>query len=168
MPWTASSSSLSSVSPVTPDRADDLAFVVTDQHAAALREDLIAARGNEVSHEDRPLLRALANELRAAAERERRISLSIGHFEMDHRRSVFFLERFHFAARLDHDHAQRPAIQCGAALNNGVDNAFGQIEGDGSHGGSSPRLCQLLGRDSIAAMRRASNKSLSKSFSPLA
>src|SRR5262249_22601244 len=64
-----------------PDRADDLAFVVTDQHATALREDLIAARGNEVSHEDRPLLCALANELRAAAERQRRISLPIGHFE---------------------------------------------------------------------------------------
>jgi hypothetical protein len=99
--------------------------------------------------------RAFAKEFRAAAERERRISLAIGHLETDHRRSVFFLERFYLAARFDHDHAQGPAIKGRAALDNGIDNAFGLIEGNGSHGGrSSSMLCQLPSRDSIPAMRR--------------
>src|SRR6516162_2746639 len=49
--------------------ANDFAARIADQHAPAFGKDLIAARGNEIAHEDRPLLRPLANEFRAAAER---------------------------------------------------------------------------------------------------
>src|SRR5215831_11275445 len=50
------------------DRANDCAAGIADQHAAAFRKDLIAAGGNEITHEDWPLLGALANEFRASAE----------------------------------------------------------------------------------------------------
>src|SRR5215472_10826269 len=96
-----------------PDRANDFAARIADQHAAAFGKDLIAARGNEVAHEDRPLLRALANQFRAAAERQCGISFAVSHFEPDHRGAIFLLERFHLAAGFDHD----DVIARGAALN---------------------------------------------------
>src|SRR5712692_11403560 len=57
-----------------PDRAYDFAFGIADEHAAALRKNLIAACGDKVSHENWPLLRSLADQFRTAAERQRRIS----------------------------------------------------------------------------------------------
>src|SRR5881392_1903995 len=114
------------------DRAYDFALRIADEHAAALRENLIAARGDKVAHENWPLLRPFADQFRTPPERECRISFAVGHFEPDHRRPVFFLEGFHLAARLDHDHAQRPAIQCRTALDDGIDYAFGLIECDDS------------------------------------
>src|SRR6516225_1522432 len=65
MPWTASSSSRSSVSPVTPTAP----MTSPPESHRRLLESSDRARGNEIAHEDRPLLRALANEFRAAAER---------------------------------------------------------------------------------------------------
>src|SRR5260370_4990924 len=132
------------------DRAYDFAFGIADEHAAALRKNLIAARGDKVSHENWPLLRSFADQFRTPPERKRRISFAVGHFEPDHRRPVFFLEGFHFAARLYHDHAQWPAIQCRTALDNGIDNAFGLIECDGGQWTLPALLCQLPARDSIA------------------
>jgi hypothetical protein len=43
------------------DRANHFAAVVADQHAATFRKNLLAARGHEVAHEDRPLLSPLAD-----------------------------------------------------------------------------------------------------------
>src|SRR5215469_8271058 len=80
------------------DRSNHFALRVADQHAATFGKDLITACGNQVTHEDRPLLGALANELRAAPKRERGTSFAIGHFEPNHRRPIFFLECFHLAA----------------------------------------------------------------------
>src|SRR5262249_51291213 len=114
-----------------PDRANDFAARIADQHAGAVGKDLIAARGNEVAHEDRPLLRALANQFRAAAERQCGISFAVSHFEPDHRGAIFLLERFHLAAGFDHDDAQGPAIERGAARDDRVDDALGLIECEG-------------------------------------
>src|SRR5215472_11293058 len=65
IPWMASSSSRSSIAG-HPDRANDFAVRIADQHAAAFGKDLLAARGNEIAHEDRSFPRALADEFRAA------------------------------------------------------------------------------------------------------
>src|SRR6516165_2188651 len=63
------------------DRANDFAVRIADQHAAAFGKDLLAARGNEIAHEDRSLLRALADEFRAAPERQCGIGFAVSHFE---------------------------------------------------------------------------------------
>ena len=59
------------------------------------------------------------------------IGLAERHFEANHRRAVFLLEGLHDAARLHHDHAQRPASQFGAALEDRLDNAIGLFQCDG-------------------------------------
>src|SRR6185436_3326767 len=46
------------------NRAEQLAAIASDQHAAALRKDLIARSTNEVLHEERPFFRAHPNERR--------------------------------------------------------------------------------------------------------
>ena len=146
------------------DRANDLAVIVADQPAAAFRENLLAARRNEVAHEDRALLGALVHELGAAAERQSRISFAKGHLETDHRGAVFLLERLHLAAGLNHDHADGPQVERQPALDDGVDNAFGLREGDEAHaaghklrrfcGTALPSaLCHLPRRASIHAPR---------------
>src|SRR5260370_29135063 len=66
------------------DCAYDVAFGIADEHAAALRKNLIAARGDKVTHENWPLSRSFADQFRTAAERERRISFAVGHFKPDH------------------------------------------------------------------------------------
>ena len=50
------------------DRADDFAVIVADQHAAAFGKNLLAARRNQIAHEDRPLLGALVHQLGAAPQ----------------------------------------------------------------------------------------------------
>ena len=100
------------------DRANDFATIVADQHAAAFGKDLLAARGNQITHEDRPFVRPLADEFRAAAERQRRIGFTESHFEADHGSAVLFLERLHFASRLDDDDADRTKIKRRAPLDN--------------------------------------------------
>src|SRR5215471_14357070 len=47
-----------------PDRADDLPADVADLHAAALRKELVIARGDQIAHEGRLLLVADAHEPR--------------------------------------------------------------------------------------------------------
>src|SRR6266480_3195505 len=56
-----------------PDRAYDFALRIADEQAAALRKNLITARGDKVSHENWPLLRSFADQFRTPPERERRI-----------------------------------------------------------------------------------------------
>src|ERR1700735_710964 len=115
------------------DRADDLAVVAADQHAAAFGKNLLVARGDEIAHEDRTLDRALAHELRAAPERQRRIGFAIGHFEADHGGAVFLLEALYLAAGLDHDHADWPAIQFGAMCDDRIHNEIGLRHRDNTH-----------------------------------
>src|ERR1700733_10974260 len=93
------------------DSADDLAIGVADQQAAGFGKQLLVARRDQITHEDRPLLGALMHQARAAAERKRRIGFAERHLETDHRRAVFFLEGFHLAARLDHDDADPPGVE---------------------------------------------------------
>src|SRR5579863_10393293 len=126
------------------DGADDFAAVIADQHAATLGKNLLAARGDQVAHEDRPLLRPLAHELGAAAKRQGRIGFSVRHFETEHRGAVFLLERLHLAAGLDHDHAQRPAVERGAALDGGVDDALGLCQRNDRHCGLPRFSLRLL------------------------
>jgi hypothetical protein len=76
------------------------------------------------------------HQLGGAAHGERGVGLAVGHLEPDHGAAVLLLERLHLAPGLDHDHGERPAIELGAALENGVDEAVGLIEGDGGHGSS--------------------------------
>src|SRR5580704_11809578 len=129
------------------DRAQDFAVVIADQPAAAFRENLLAARSDQVAHEDRALLGALVHQLRAAAERQSRIGFAVGHLEADHRGAVFLLERLHLAARLDHDHADGPQLERRAALDDGVNDALGLRESDEAHvlglkaQGNSAALC---------------------------
>src|SRR5476651_2226504 len=85
------------------DRADDFAVFVANLHAAALGENLLAARAVEIFHEDRLFLRAYLYELRRAAKRESGVALAERHLEPDHRGTIFLLERLHLAAGLDHD-----------------------------------------------------------------
>src|SRR5262245_28792261 len=118
------------------DRADDLTGGVADLQPAALGKDLVAGRAQEIAHEDRLLLGAHLHQLGGAAHGERGIDLAVSHLEPDHGAAVLLLERLHLAAGLDHDHGQRPAIELGAALENGIDEAVGLIEGDGGHGSS--------------------------------
>src|ERR1700742_3901661 len=86
-----------------PDRADHFALRVADQHAAAFGENLFAACRDQIAHEDRPLLGALVYQLRTAPERQSRVGFTEGHFEADHGRSVFLLERLYLATGLDDD-----------------------------------------------------------------
>src|SRR5689334_24265349 len=81
------------------DRANDFAAGIANEHAATFRKNLLAACGNEVAHEDRPLLGAFANELRTTAERKRGVGFAEGHLEPDHRGAILLLERFHLATR---------------------------------------------------------------------
>src|SRR5262249_56514885 len=64
-----------------PDRADNLALRVADLQAAALGKDLVAARADEITHEDRLLLGAHLDELRGAPHRQRRIGFAVSHLE---------------------------------------------------------------------------------------
>ena len=64
---------------------------------------------------------------------KRGIGLAVGHLEPDHGAAVLLLERLHLAAGLDHDDGERPAVELGAALEDGVDEAVGLVEGDGGH-----------------------------------
>src|SRR6516225_8471875 len=57
------------------DRSNHFALRVADQHAATFGKDLITACGNQVTHEDRPLLGALANELSSCAQARARHKL---------------------------------------------------------------------------------------------
>src|SRR5258708_9998937 len=115
------------------DRADDFAVRVADQQAAGFGKQLLVARRDQITHEDRPLLGALMHQARAAPERERRIGFAESHLETDHRGAVFLLEGFHLAARLDHDDAERPAIEFYAARDSGVDDAVGLRHCDRAH-----------------------------------
>src|SRR5882757_9915867 len=119
-----------------PDRADDLAIGVADLHAPAFGENLIAGRAEQVAHEDRLLLGAHLDELGGATHGERGVGLPVGHLEPDHGAAVLLLERLYLAAGLDHDHGERPAIELGAAFEDGVDETVGLIEGNGGHGSS--------------------------------
>ena len=118
------------------DRADDLAIGVANLHAAAFGENLVAGRAQQVAHEDRLLLGPHLHELGGAAHGERGIGLAVRHLEPDHGAAVLLLERFYLAAGLDHDHGERPAVELGAALEDGVDETVGLIESDGGHGSS--------------------------------
>ena len=73
---------------------------------------------------------ALLHELGGAAHGERGIGLAVGHLEPDHRGAVLLLERLDDATRLNHHGADRPAAQLGAALDDGVQHAVGDIELD--------------------------------------
>src|SRR5581483_3067768 len=116
------------------DCADDIAVIVTDHHAAAFGKELIVAGADQVAHEDRLFMRALAHQLRTAAERQRRIGFAERHLEADHRGAVFLLERLHLAAGLDDDDAYRPAIERHAAFDHGVDDTLGLSQRDVTHG----------------------------------
>jgi hypothetical protein len=118
------------------DRADDLAVGVANLHAATFGENLVAGRTQQVAHEDRLLLGPHLHELGGAAHGERGVGLAVCHFKPDHGAAVLLLERLYLAAGLDHDHGEGPAIELGAALENGVDETVGLIERDGSHGSS--------------------------------
>src|SRR6185503_2128133 len=78
----------------------------------------------------RLLLVANSHELGAPAERQRRISLSEGHLEPEHRGAIFLLECLHDGARLDDDDADRPAIEFDAALDDRRDYPVGLAEFD--------------------------------------
>src|SRR5882724_5743150 len=117
-----------------PDRADHLAGLVADLQAAAFGKDLVAAGADQVAHENRLLLGADLHELGGAAHGERRIGFAIGHLEPDHGGAILLLKRLQNAARLDHEHRERPAIDLGAPLENGGDNTICLIQRDGAHG----------------------------------
>src|SRR5260221_13901204 len=108
-----------------PDRADDFARGVANLQTAALGKNLFVGRSDEIAHEDRLLLGAHLHELGGAAHGERGIGLPVGHLEPDHGAAVLLLERLHLAPGLDHDHRERPAIELGAAGEDGVDKAVG-------------------------------------------
>src|SRR5580692_4191871 len=137
------------------DRADDLAVGIADQQAAGFGKQLLVARRDQIAHEDRPLLGALMHQARAAPERERRIGFAERHLETDHGGAVFLLEGFHLAARLDHDDADRAAVELGAARDGGIDDAVGLRHCDRSHGRklignpSGAVLCHLPQRSAI-------------------
>src|SRR5262249_53736741 len=108
-----------------PDGADDLARAVANLQAAALGKKLLAARGDEIAHEGRLLLGALLHQLRGAAHGERGIGFAVGHLEPDHGAAVLLLERLHLASGLHNDDRKRPAIELGAAREDGIDEAIG-------------------------------------------
>src|SRR5215469_1251114 len=118
-----------------PDRADHLAVGIADQKPAAFGKDLVAARRDQVVHEDRLLLRTHAYELRGAPERQRRIGFAERHLEADHRGAVLLLERLRLAAGLDHDDGERTAAELGAAREDRRDDGVGLIERDDGHWG---------------------------------
>src|SRR5262249_39632674 len=114
----------------------DLARGIANLQTAALGKNLFVGRGDEIAHEDRLLLGAHLHELGGAPHGERGISLAVSHLEPDHGAAVLLLERLHLASGLDHDHRERPAIEVGAACEDGVDEAVGLREGEGGHGAS--------------------------------
>src|SRR5262249_11907216 len=119
------------------DRADDLARPIANLQAAALRKNLLAARRDEIAHEDRLLLGAYFHELGGAPHGERGVGLAVRHLESDHRAAVLLLECLHLAPGLDDDDRERAAIEFGAARQDRVDEAVGLGERDGGHGPSS-------------------------------
>src|SRR5262249_33978510 len=103
------------------DCADDLARGIANLQTAALGRDMFVGRGDEIAHEDRLRLGAALPELGGAPHGERGLSLAVGHLEPDHGAAVLLFERLHLASGLDHDHRERPAIEFGAAREDGVD-----------------------------------------------
>src|ERR1700722_19080954 len=108
------------------------------------------------------------HQARAAPERKPRIGFAERHLETDHRRAVFFLEGFHLAARLDHDDADRPAVELDAARDSGVDDAVGLRPCDRGHGRklmgtpSGAVLCHLLRQPAIGRTLRTCRGDMSK------
>src|SRR5262249_1180035 len=83
-------------------------------------------------------------------ERKRRVGFTVRHLEADHGRAVLLLERLHLTAGLDHDHAQRPTIERGAALDDGIDDALGLSQRDRAHCAPPAAVfCHLRGLSSI-------------------
>src|ERR1700685_2845926 len=150
------------------DRADDFALGIADQQAARLGKQLLVARRDQIAHEDRPLFGALMHQARAAPKRERRIGFAECHLETDHRRAILLLEGFHLAARLDHDHADRTAVELDTARDSGVDDAVGLRHCDRSHGRklignpSGAVLCHLLRQPAIGRTLRTCGGDMSK------
>src|SRR5215831_7066176 len=115
------------------DGADDLARAIANLQAAALGKKLLAARGDEIAHEDRLLLGAKLHELGGAAHGERGIGFAVGHLEANHGAAVLLLERLHLASGLDDDDRKRPAFELGAAREDGIDEAIGLCKRNGGH-----------------------------------
>src|SRR6516162_6629040 len=115
------------------DGADHFAVGGADLQTAAFGKDLVTAGAQEIAHEDRLLLCALLHELRGATHGERCVRLAVGHLETDHGAAVFLPECLYLAARLDHDHGKRAAIQDRAAFKNGGNDPVGLIEREGGH-----------------------------------
>src|SRR2546428_1357420 len=135
------------------DRADDLARGIANLQTAALGKNLFVCRSDEIAHEDRLLLGAHLHELGGAPHGERGIGFAVGHLEPDHGAAVLLLERLHLASGLDHDHRELPAIELGAAREDGVDEAGGLGEGGG--GGGAPRCLGRWGGGPDTAARVA-------------
>jgi len=139
--------------------ADDLARAVANLQTATLGKKLLAARGDEIAHEGRLLLGAKLHELGGAAHGERGIGFAVGHLEANHGAAVLLLERLHLASGLDDDDRKRPAIELGAAREDGIDEAVGLRKRNGGHGSS-----RLAGVDVNAPTITQSARRLGGSF----
>jgi hypothetical protein len=133
MPAMAHASSLSEVSP---DRADDVAGRVPDQHAAGIGDHAPAARRRQHGEELRSLGRAPRKRARAEAHAERAPGFAEGDVEAQEPRLVLALERDEVPAGIEHGDGERRAIGIAALLERGVDNGGGLRERDDGHGGS--------------------------------